>query len=71
MKIGVKTMGRYFGIFLSTMILVTVLFFLLGAFGMADYIDGIVMTVGLIITIQLSIIISLLVYIIDLLKKRN
>lgn len=65
-------MGKYTGIFLSSLIISIVLFLMLGAVGMTDYIDGLVITVGLILVMQLSVVIGLLVYLIDNLKgNRN
>lgn len=62
-------MGKYFRIFLAAIIVNIILFFLLGSLGMTNYMDGLVMMIGLIITIQNSFIISLLVYLIDLVRK--
>ncbi|MFF2797027.1 hypothetical protein [Lysinibacillus xylanilyticus] len=59
-----------FQIFFLTLFLSVISFFALGAVGFLDYIDGIVMSIGLIIVALLSIIISLLVSINRQLKKR-
>lgn len=62
-------MGKYFLIFLAAIIVNVILFFLLGSLGMMSYMDGLVMMIGLVITIQNSFIISLLVYLLDLVRK--
>ncbi|MFC4711797.1 hypothetical protein [Planococcus dechangensis] len=60
---------NYFAISLATLILSVVAFFILGALGFTDYIDGLVMSIGLIITILLSVIIGLLIKINGKIKK--
>ena len=62
-------MGKYFRIFLAAIIVNVILFFLLASLGMMSYMDGLVMMIGLVITIHNSFIISLLVYLIDLVRK--
>ncbi|MEK4759612.1 hypothetical protein MHH85_05055 [Viridibacillus sp. FSL E2-0187] len=52
---------KYIPIFLLTFLLSIIIYFVLGAVGLQDYIDGLVISVGLIIVALLSIIISLLV----------
>jgi len=64
-------LSRYIGIFLSIIVLNIVLFFALGAAGMLDYIDGIVMSVGILLTLQLAVVICLLIYLIDQLKRKG
>lgn len=60
---------NYFAIALLTLFLSFVAFFMLAAFGLTDYNDGLIMSIGLIIIILLSIIISLLIKIDSKLKK--
>lgn len=52
---------NYFAISLLTLVLSVVAFLILGGLGFVDYIDGLIMSVGLIIVILLSIIIALLI----------
>lgn len=59
---------KHFAIGIVTLVLSLVVFFILGAFGLTDYNDGLIMSIGLIIIILLSIIISLLVKIDQKLK---
>lgn len=61
---------RYIGIFLVPFILNIILFYYLGSFGLADYVNGLVMMFGLILNFQLSFVIFLLVYLTDLLKGK-
>ncbi len=60
---------KHFSIALLTLFLSLIVFFILGAFGLTDYIDGLIMSIGLIIVILLSVIISLLVKINQNIKK--
>lgn len=60
---------NYFAIALLTLFLSFVVFFMLAVFGLTDYNDGLIMSIGLIIIILLSIIISLLIKIDSKLKK--
>ena len=60
---------KHFSIALLTLFLSIIVFFILGAFGLADYIDGLIMSIGLIIVILLSIIISILVKISQNIKR--
>lgn len=62
---------KHFAIALVTLFLSFVVFFILGAFGLTDYNDGLIMSVGLIIIILLSIIVSLLIEIDRKIKKIN
>ncbi|ALS78887.1 hypothetical protein AUO94_09575 [Planococcus kocurii] len=52
---------NYFAIALATLGLSIIIFFILGGLGFTDYVDGLIMAVGLIIVILLSIIMSLLI----------
>lgn len=52
---------NYFAIALATLFSSVVVFFILGALGLTDYNDGLITSIGLIIVILLSIIISLLI----------
>ncbi|AQU79156.1 hypothetical protein AJGP001_07710 [Planococcus faecalis] len=52
---------NYFAIALATLGLSIIIFFILGGLGFTDYVDGLIIAVGLIIVILLSIIISLLI----------
>ncbi|MFJ8090303.1 hypothetical protein ACIQ7N_19155 [Lysinibacillus sp. NPDC095746] len=61
---------HFFQVFFLTLFLSVVSFFALGAVGFLEYIDGILMSIGLIIVTLLSIIMSLLVSINRQLKKR-
>lgn len=61
-------MAKYFGIFLIPVIINITLYFILGSFGMANYLDGLILMIGIILTLQLSFIICLLVYLVELLK---
>ncbi|MGE6369099.1 hypothetical protein ACQKDD_01555 [Planococcus kocurii] len=54
-------MMNYFAIALATLGLSIIIFFILGGLGFTDYVDGLIMAVGLIIVILLSIIMSLLI----------
>lgn len=47
---------KQFSIALLTLCLSLIGFFILASFGSADYIDGLVMTIGLIIVILLSVV---------------
>ncbi|GEM_PF-2294723 len=60
---------KHFSIALLTLFLSLIVFFILGAFGLADYVDGLVMSIGLIIVILLSVVISILVKIDQNIKK--
>lgn len=60
---------HYFQVFFLTLFLSVISFFALGAVGF-QYIDGILMSIGLIIVTLLSIIMSLLVSINRQLKKK-
>lgn len=60
---------NYFAISLATLVLSVVTFFILGGLGFTDYIDGLIISVGLIIVILLSIIIGLLIRIDKKIKK--
>lgn len=62
---------RYLGIFLVPFILNIILFYYFGSFGLAKYVNGLVMMFGLILNLQLSFIIFLLVYLADLLKNKD
>ncbi|GAB0167752.1 hypothetical protein LSPCS325_11890 [Lysinibacillus sp. CTST325] len=61
---------HYFQIFSLTLFLSVISFLALAAAGFLNYIDGLIMSIGLIIVTLLSIIISLLVSINRQLKKR-
>ncbi|MEY9970815.1 ABC-type multidrug transport system permease subunit [Lysinibacillus sp. RC46] len=61
---------HYFQIFFLTLFLSVISFLALAAAGFLNYIDGLIMSIGLIIVTLLSIIISLLVSINRQLKKR-
>jgi len=60
---------KQFSIALLTLCLSLIGFFILASFGSADYIDGLVLTIGLIIVILLSVVISLLIKIDQNIKK--
>lgn len=60
---------KYFAKAVVTLFLSIVVFFILGAFGLTDYNDGLILSVGLIIVILLSIVVSLLMEINSKLKK--
>lgn len=60
---------NYFAISLATLVLSVVAFFILGVLGFTDYVDGLIMSIGLIITILLSIVIGLLIKIDHKIKK--
>lgn len=62
---------NYLAIALATLLSSIVVFFILAALGFADYNDGLITSVGLIIVILLSIIISLLIKIDRKLKKNS
>lgn len=64
-------MKRYISIFILTASASILLFFLLGMVGMSDYLDGIMMAVGLVLSLQLSFIICLLFYLIEMFKKKG
>lgn len=61
---------HYFQVFFLTLFLSVISFLALAAAGFLNYIDGLIMSIGLIIVTLLSIIISLLVSINRQLKKR-
>jgi hypothetical protein len=65
-------MSKYISIFFLMILCTIILFFIIGALGMFGT-DGIVMviSIGLIFTIQSSFVIALLFYVIDLLKKQR
>ncbi len=60
---------NYFAIATTTLVLSIIMFFILGGLGFSDYIDGLIISVGLIIVVLLSIIMSLLIKIDRKLKK--
>lgn len=64
-------MKRYISIFILTASASILLFFLLLMTGIGDYLDGMMMAVGLVLSLQLSFIICLLFYLIEMFKKKG
>ena len=62
-------MAKYYGVFFVPFMIDIVLFTILNLMGMIEYVDWLVMMVGLILTLQLSFIMCLLVYLLEVLKK--
>ena len=62
-------MSKYYGIFCVPFMVDVLLFYILSSFGMIEYVDWLVLMVGLVLTLQLSLIMCLLVYLADLLRR--
>ena len=62
-------MEKYYGVFFVPFMVDILLFYILSSFGMIEYVDWLVMMVGLVLTLQLSLIMCLLVYLVELLRK--
>jgi hypothetical protein len=64
-------MGRYASIFFIVNFITIGVFYFLGFLGLLNNTDGMVIYTTLLLTIQLAIIISGLVYVIDLIKRKE
>jgi Zn-dependent protease with chaperone function len=62
---------RYISMYILTASASILLFFLLLMFGMGDDLDGMMMVVGLVLSLQLSLIICLLFYLIEMFQKNG